>query len=82
MSAFNDGSNVAKEESSAEICLKSTLGLEDHAELEEGRVRRRGASAMSVDKQNNSGPVLRTTVKPVKRFRPDSSCGERNDHGE
>lgn len=44
----------------------------EETELEKGRIWRRGCAIAQSEKQKNSGPVLRTTVKPVKRFRPDS----------
>nr|XP_026693287.1 protein cramped-like isoform X3 [Ciona intestinalis] len=40
----------------------------------EGRVWRR-QSLTKPSKKSANGPVLRATVKPVKRFRPDSSTG-------
>lgn len=43
------------------------------SELVDGRVWRRGNSVVSSDA--SGGPVLRTTVKPVKRFRPESNSG-------
>nr|XP_039264953.1 protein cramped-like [Styela clava]XP_039264954.1 protein cramped-like [Styela clava] len=51
--------------------------LEQQAELEQGRVWRRGGTGVQSDKKN-SGPVLRTTVKPVKRFRPESNTDRSN----
>ncbi|XP_078494314.1 uncharacterized protein LOC100177868 isoform X2 [Ciona intestinalis] len=44
----------------------------------EGRVWRR-QSLTKLSKKSANGPVLRATVKPVKRFRPDSTPGPTSD---
>lgn len=48
-------------------------GKTERSDLVDGRVWRRLNSVVS--SELGGGPVLRTTVKPVKRFRPESSTG-------
>lgn len=46
-------------------------GLTDNQTPEKGRVWRRRSAA--VCSKHSDGPVLRATVKPVKRFQPEST---------
>lgn len=66
----SESANTASDD---EVNLLPDGGKAERSDLVDGRVWRRVNSVVSSD--SSGGPVLRTTVKPVKRFRPESSSG-------